>query len=1251
MQDRVLYDSILELGQGDNTDTPFSTVTSAFFHHARSCPDATALRELTDSPRELTYRDLAKRAQELAAHLIDQGVCPGSRVPLVAKRGIDMVVGILAILSCGAQYVPLDGKVVPDETIRRVLGESEGGVVLCLTSTKHRVASHLGHVVVVIDEVETPTLGENAHIDLASPEAGCYVIYTSGTTGEPKGVDITHKNVTNLVCLSPGNLGVAAGTCVGSVLNISFDMAAWEIFVCLCNGGTLVLRGSNWDSTLQQIDVLICTPTILSKYHPTQFPRIKTVATAGEPTTRRLADLWAEHGTYWNCCGPTETTIVNTMHKHTVGKELSIGRPTPNNRVYILDGEGKPTPMTNVGVMWAGGLGVSRGYIGLDDKTAERYKPDPFAKDGSMIYNTGDLGRWRPDGSIEFLGRVDDQVKVKVRRNFKVYLRPNLTLSEGFRVELDGVTASLMSAPGVSQAAALLIDGEIHGFTTPRSCDVTTTIKHIQQYQPYYAVPTHLHLLDEFPSTPNGKVDKNRLRVLAFAEQSTTTQPWENEKLQDSRAELKQQPSMSTLATLTEKLDLERGMPDKTMARPLRGLRHRIFIVYRTLFSLIGLLNLAALICVIALHLDSEWLGIITAINLAVAVLVRQETIINILYAVFCSVPKSLPLWVRVRCAKIYHLGGVHSGAGVCATAWLVISTVRGTICNAGFCKHHATVSLATQIVSWILCGLLCSMVATAWPSFRKQHHDLFERFHRFAGWTSLSLFWARTILAINDTRPRDQDLGLAAVKTPEFWLLIVATFSIASSWFFLRKVPVEAEVLSDHAVRLHFDYTVPVNGSFTRISQRPLIEWHSFATIPNPEANRYAKGHSLVVSNAGDWTRSCIQNPPSTIWVRGVPTCGVMRISTLFNRVVVIATGSGIGPLLGHIVKRPCPTQLIWSTTRPETTFGEELVGQVRDAIPDAVIWDTKAQGRPDLVRMGYNMAKNFDAEAVIIIANEKITKKVVYGLETRGMPAFGAIWDNKKKSPIVFLHGLFGSKKNNRAISKALARDLGRYVYALDLRNHGESPHDTQHDYNVMAQDVAEFIEGHGLKDTTLIGHSMGAKASMALALRSPDLVSDIVAVDNAPVDVSLSRDFPKYVRAMKKIQEAGVTRQSEADKILSEYEESLPIRQFLLGNMYLPEGEKVRKFRIPLNTLGKALDNLGDFPYKNPNEIRFEKPALFVRGTQSKYVPDDVLPLIGQFFPKFRLVDIDAGHWLISEQPEAFRQAVVEFLQQPE
>lgn len=161
------------------------------------------------------------------------------------------------------------------------------------------------------------------------------------------------------------------------------------------------------------------------------------------------------------------------------------------------------------------------------------------------------------------------------------------------------------------------------------------------------------------------------------------------------------------------------------------------------------------------------------------------------------------------------------------------------------------------------------------------------------------------------------------------------------------------------------------------------------------------------------------------------------------------------------------------------------------------------------------------------------------------------------------------------------------------------------------------------------------------MALALRSPELIANFAAVDNAPVDAILSHDFANYVRGMKKIQAAGITRQAEADKILQDFEESLSIRQFLLGNLHRPQGHKTQTFRIPLEILGRSLANLGDFPYKDPNEVRFEKPALFIRGTKSKYVPDEVLPVVGQFFPRFRLVDIDAGHWVISEQPEAFRQ----------
>ncbi|KAI0199054.1 alpha beta hydrolase fold family [Astrocystis sublimbata] len=247
--------------------------------------------------------------------------------------------------------------------------------------------------------------------------------------------------------------------------------------------------------------------------------------------------------------------------------------------------------------------------------------------------------------------------------------------------------------------------------------------------------------------------------------------------------------------------------------------------------------------------------------------------------------------------------------------------------------------------------------------------------------------------------------------------------------------------------------------------------------------------------------------------------------------------------------------------------------------------------------------------------------------------------------------MHGLFGSKKNNRSVSKVLARDLKRHVYAVDLRNHGESPHASHHDYIAMADDVAGFISEHGLKEPTLIGHSMGAKTAMTLALDQPSLISDVVSVDNAPIDATLSRNFATYVRGMRQIDDAGVTRQSEADKILAEYESDTHIRQFLLGNLGRTTedttGKTVVRFKIPVDILARSLDNMGDFPFRNPDERRFEKPALFVRGTQSKYVPDEAIPVIGRFFPCFSLVDIDAGHWVISEKPTDFLKAVIEFL----
>lgn len=166
------------------------------------------------------------------------------------------------------------------------------------------------------------------------------------------------------------------------------------------------------------------------------------------------------------------------------------------------------------------------------------------------------------------------------------------------------------------------------------------------------------------------------------------------------------------------------------------------------------------------------------------------------------------------------------------------------------------------------------------------------------------------------------------------------------------------------------------------------------------------------------------------------------------------------------------------------------------------------------------------------------------------------------------------------------------------------------------------------------------MGAKTAMTVALRRRVKIANLIPVDNAPVDAALKSDFGKYVQAMRRIEDANVKRQSDADVILQDYEDSLPIRQFLLTNLIRsPEG--VQRFRIPIKYLANALDNMADFPLKDPEEARFEGPTLFVRGTKSHYVADEMLPIIGRFFPSFGVVDVESGHWVISEKPEEFRK----------
>ncbi|EPS41220.1 hypothetical protein H072_4933 [Dactylellina haptotyla CBS 200.50] len=257
---------------------------------------------------------------------------------------------------------------------------------------------------------------------------------------------------------------------------------------------------------------------------------------------------------------------------------------------------------------------------------------------------------------------------------------------------------------------------------------------------------------------------------------------------------------------------------------------------------------------------------------------------------------------------------------------------------------------------------------------------------------------------------------------------------------------------------------------------------------------------------------------------------------------------------------------------------------------------------------------------------------------------PASGG---DEKHEPIIFMHGLFGSKTNNRGISKMLAKELNRSIYALDLRNHGESPHIKPHTYTAMAEDVEHFIKENNIQNPTLIGHSMGAKVAMSVALRSPDLIQDIVAVDNAPVNAQLGRQFAMYVQAMHRIEATHIIDTQEADEIMESYEPIVEIRQFLFTNLLKPTATHDKfRWRIPVRILGDSLDEMASFPFTPGGSAVFTKPVLFVRGTESKYVADETIPLIGEFFPRFQLKDVKAGHWLISENPEGFKNVCLEF-----
>ncbi|WP_371170274.1 AMP-binding protein [Aliiroseovarius sp. 2305UL8-7] len=496
-RDRELF---VTYGFGPAERPRFDTILKGFEHFAYRQPATIAGEHGT---RSISYGDLNIAANRLANILADKGVMRGDVVCLYLHRSIEMLVGLLAAMKVGAAYAPQHVGVAPTDGLRHVAKATGAKVILTLSELTDQIPVEDGQVLVRIDNVISndtlSAVAPNGPEHRLHPNDRAMVLFTSGTTGVPNGVQVTHSNLCNILQTAPGDLGMRPGLRVGQILSIAFDMCAWETLGALSNGATLVIRGKSIQETAEKVDVLIATPSILNSLDTDRCRQVQTAAVAGEPCPRPLADAWSSFCTFYNSCGPTETTIINTAEPHHPTKPvLSIGRPTPNNTVYVLDDDLRPLPIGEKGEMWAGGDCVTMGYLANPALTEDRYRDDPFLP-GQKMFRTRDLGAWTETGELEHFGRVDDLVKIC-----------------GFRVELDGVSAALEAAEGCEQAVTLKYDNRnLVSFISPSTADPEVAKQAVADRLPYYHKPVLVMAMDALPRTPRGKLDKRLLLQMA----------------------------------------------------------------------------------------------------------------------------------------------------------------------------------------------------------------------------------------------------------------------------------------------------------------------------------------------------------------------------------------------------------------------------------------------------------------------------------------------------------------------------------------------------------------------------------------------------------------------------------------------------------------------------------------------------------------------------------------------------------------
>src|SRR6184192_2425632 len=494
------------------------TVAQLFAAQAAQTPDAVAV---VFEQEALSYAQLEARANQLAQHLRRLGVGAETVVGLCLERSLEMVVGLIGILKAGGAYLPLDPS-YPAERLSFMLADAGAAVLITHSALRDRLGGHAVRVVELDSEAAAiAAQPSSAPASAVRPQNLAYVIYTSGSTGTPKGVAVTHGSLANVLLAMREQTGVARRDRLMAVTTLAFDISALELFLPLISGAGVAVAPREIVSDPRALARMVeKTGTTLLQATPTLWHALTsdggeglqslTMLVGGESLTGNLSAALRDLGRQvTNLYGPTETTIWSAVKvlDDDDAETPPIGRPIWNTRVYVLDSCLEPVPVGVVGELYISGAGVARGYLGRGGLTGERFVADRFGAAGSRMYRSGDLARWRWDGVLEFVGRADQQVKVR-----------------GFRIEPGEIEAALLGHGGVSQAAVVARAGGAGGtqlvgyvvLAAGCAADAGELRAHVGARLSEYMVPSAIVVVDGFPLTANGKLDRSALPAPEF---------------------------------------------------------------------------------------------------------------------------------------------------------------------------------------------------------------------------------------------------------------------------------------------------------------------------------------------------------------------------------------------------------------------------------------------------------------------------------------------------------------------------------------------------------------------------------------------------------------------------------------------------------------------------------------------------------------------------------------------------------------